>query len=219
VTHLSRIVQAAYLACFFGVASLGATAAAAPVVLSYEVDHSLYGNVGTYINSIERNGDTVTVRTEARFKASLLGIVYYREDADRIERWQGKRIVYFSGVTMTNGHAIKLQGEARDNQFIIDSPTGRIIAPSTVVPANPWSDNFLGSDTMMLLDTGEIERVRVSAARATSVSVRGAVIPAREFQIDGKSHYKIWLDAHNVPVKFSVDESSGEVTFTLVNYH
>jgi len=198
---------------------MGSSIAAAPVTLNYEVDHSLYGNVGTYSNTIARDGATVTVRTAARFKASLLGIVYYREDADRTERWQGKRLVYFSGVTTTNGHAIKLEGEARGDQFVINSPSGTIVAPSTVVPANPWSDNFLGSDTMMLLDTGEIEKVRVSGARPDSIRIRGTAIRTREYQVDGKSHYKIWLDEHDVPVRFSVEESSGEVTFTLTDYH
>jgi len=42
-----------------------------------------------------------------------------------------------------------------------------------------------------------------------------ATIPARQYQIDGATRYKIWIDQHDIPVMFVVEDDSGEVTFTL----
>jgi hypothetical protein len=69
---------------------------------------------------------------------------------------------------------------------------------------------------MMRVDTGAIEPVRVSDGEAASITVDGATLRVREYDIDGKTRYKIWLsEAEQVPVMFSVDDDSGEVTFTL----
>jgi hypothetical protein len=194
----------------------GAAVSAGTHVLRYRVKHSTYGDIGTYSNTVEQTGDTTTVQTEAHFKVSLLGIVLHREDAQRTERWREGRLVYFHGVTTTNGQKLELQGEARGDAFIIESPHGMVSAPADVHPANPWSANFLGSDTMMRVDTGVIEPVRVSGGAPETVTIDGATLPTREYEIDGKSHYKIWLsDAEQVPVMFSVDDNSGKVTFTL----
>jgi hypothetical protein len=194
----------------------GAAVSAASHVLRYRVKHVTYGDIGTYSNTVEQTGDTTTVLTEVHFKVSLLGIVLHREDAQRTERWRGDRLVYFHGVTTKNGQPLELRGEARGDSFVIASPGGMVTAPADVHPANPWSANFLGSDTMMRVDTGAIEAVRVSGGRAASITIDGATLRAREYEIDGKTRYKIWLsEVEQVPVMFSVDDDNGEVTFTL----
>jgi len=48
-----------------------------------------------------------------------------------------------------------------------------------------------------------------------NVTVDGASVPAKEYEISGSTHYKIWIDKHDIPVMFVVDDDSGQVTFTL----
>jgi hypothetical protein len=185
-------------------------------VLRYHVKHAIYGDIGIYSNTVEQTDGTTTVLTEARFRVSLLGIVVHREEAQREERWHGDRLVFFHGVTTKNGQPLEVRGEARGDSFVIASPRGTVTAPADIHPANPWSANFLGSDTMMRVDTGAIEPVRVSGGAETSVTVNGATLRTRQYEIDGKTRYKIWLsEPEQVPVMFSVDDDSGEVTFTL----
>jgi hypothetical protein len=92
---------------------------------------------------------------------------------------------------------------------------GTFTAPATVKPANPWSSKCLNSTTMMRLDNGRIEQVRVTGGSENTVAINGATIPARQYQIDGATRYKIWIDQHDIPVMFIVEDDSGEVTFTL----
>lgn len=194
----------------------GAAVSAASHVLRYRVKHAAFGDIGTYSNTVEQTGDTTTVLTEAHFRVSLLGVVLQRQDARRTERWRGDRLIYFDGVTTKNGQSQELHGEARGDGFVIASPRGTVTAPADVRPANPWSANFLGADTMMDVDTGAIEPVRISGGEAASVTIDGASLRTRAYEIDGKTHYKIWLsEAEQVPVMFSVDDDTGLVTFTL----
>jgi Family of unknown function (DUF6134) len=213
----ARVTSFLAIAGLFAIlADDGTAVSAASHVLRYRVKHVTYGDIGTYSNTVEQTGDTTTVLTEVHFKVSLLGIVLHREDAQRTERWRGDRLVYFHGVTTKNGQPLELRGEARGDSFVIASPGGMVTAPADVHPANPWSANFLGSDTMMRVDTGAIEAVRVSGGRAASITIDGATLRAREYEIDGKTRYRIWLsEVEQVPVMFIVDDDSGEVTFTL----
>lgn len=185
-------------------------------VLRYTIKHSVYGDIGIYSNTVERSGDITTVLTRSHIKVSVLGIVLHREDAQRQERWRGGRLIYFHGVTTKNGRALEVSGEAKGDSFVIASPRGTVAAPADIRPANPWSANFIGSGTMMRVDTGAVEPVHVSGGDETSVTVGGASLPTREYEIDGQTRYQVWLsEPQQVPVKFTIDDDSGKVTFTL----
>ena len=194
-------------------------AAAAPSAsteqLRYQVQHSKFGAIGTYTNVVQTLGDVTTVRTSVHLLVKVLGVGLHREEAERTERWQGGRLMSFAGTTTKNGDTVEVKGTAKGDDFVITSPLGTFIAPATVQPANPWSAKCLKSTTMMRVDDGKIEPVRVSGGTETSVAIDGATIPARLYQIDGATRYKIWIDQHDIPVKFTVDDDSGEVTFTL----
>lgn len=193
-------------------------AAAAPIQLTYRVTHSVYGNIGTYINTIEPSaGGTTTVRTRAHFEVKMIGIKMYSEDAQRIERWQGNRLIWFSGVTDKRGTPMVIKGEARGNNFIISSPEGTITAPANVHPANPWSANFLDSNTMMRVDDGKIEKVRISGGEPVVLNLDGKSVRAQKYDVNGAIRYEVWIDSKGVPVMFVIDEDFGKITFTLTS--
>src|SRR5262249_47491958 len=68
------------------IAVASAAAAATPMQLTYRVTHSVYGNIGTYINLVEPSAGGTTVQTRAHFEVKMLGFNMYREDAQRTER-------------------------------------------------------------------------------------------------------------------------------------
>jgi hypothetical protein len=186
-----------------------------PRQLVYDVKHSVFGDIGTYTNVIETDGADTTVKTIAKFEVTALGVSMHTENAERTERWKGDRLVYFHGVTKKNGDTIEINGEANGDKFVIESPSGTITAPATVHPANPWSVKSLESTTMMRVDTGRVEDVKIDRHNEITISVDGNKVKVREYEITGTTHYKIWIDKQDIPVKFIVDDDSGEVTFTL----
>lgn len=183
--------------------------------LRYRVRHSLYGNIGTYTNVVQSVGDVTTVRTTVHLLVTMLGVNLHREDAERTERWQGNRLMSFFGVTKKNNSTMEVKGQATGNDFVITSPLGTFTAPASVQPANPWSAKCLKSTTMMRVDDGKIEKVRIAGGSESPVVIDGATVPAHQYEIDGESHYKIWFDQRNIPVMFVVDDNSGKVTFAL----
>ena len=183
--------------------------------LVYDVKHSVFGDIGTYTNQIQTNGNDTTVTTTAHFRVTALGVNMHSEDAQRTEKWQGDRLVSFQGITKKNGDTTEISGAASGDTFVIKSPAGTVTAPASVHPANPISLKSLQSTAMMRVDNGKVEQVKLSGGKDTTVTVNGAKIPAREYEITGSTHYKVWIDKQDVPVMFIVDDDSGEVTFTL----
>ena len=220
VTPLALVVRALRLAAtvgvFAGALIAGTAVAETPAEFIYRVSHSTFGDIGTYSNTIESSRDGTTVQTRAHFQVSMLGVRMFREDAARTERWQANRLVSFHGVTDKGNGPVEVNGEARGNGFVITSSSqGTITAPASVHPANPWSNNFLSSNTMMRPDSGKLEQVRIGSGQETTVKIDGATVSAVKFEIDGSTKYTVWLDARGVPVKFVADDDTGKVTFTL----
>jgi hypothetical protein len=195
----------------------GVAAASAPLQLTYQVTHSVFGNIGTYINTVEPTSNGTTVLTRAHFDVKMLGVNLYREDAQRTEQWQGNRLISFQGVTNKGDASTVVRGEARGNSFVITSPQGTITAPATIHPANPWSANFVSSNMMMRPDTGRVERVQVTGGQEAVVTIDGVPVRTQKYEVDGSTRYTVWLDSRGVPVMFVVDDNSGKVTFTLAH--
>jgi len=198
-----------------GLALAGPATAQSSAQFIYQVNHSVFGEIGTYTNTVEPTRDGTTVKTRVHFEVKMLGVRVHREDAERTERWQGNRLVAFRGVTDKGDGPVEVKGEALGNNFIISSPQGTVTAPSSVHPANPWSSSFLHSNTMMRPDSGKLEQVRIGSGQETAVKIENANIPAVKYEVDGTTKYTVWLDGRGVPVKFLVDDDTGKVTFTL----
>src|SRR4051812_42372274 len=102
--------------CLIGGTVLGNTLAegapAPPQKYVYTVHHSRYGSIGTYTNTVMREGDDVSVNTDIRIVVSFFGMALFRQDASRQEHWASGRLVSFHGVTTTNGHPIEVNGAA-----------------------------------------------------------------------------------------------------------
>jgi hypothetical protein len=218
VRFAGQTVQAFALAGVLLVGVLGGAARAvaeSPRELVYDVKHSVFGDIGTYSNLIEASGAIITIKTAAHFLVKAMGVGLHREEAQRVEQWQGDRLIFFHGITVKNGDKTEVQGEAKGNNFVINSPLGTITAPASIKPANPWSTRSIESTEMMRVDTGKVEKVTVSGGGQTNVSIGGVSTPVKEYDILGSTKYKVWIDNHDVPVMFVVDDDSGEVTFTL----
>jgi hypothetical protein len=198
-----------------GLVLAGPATAQSSAQFIYQVNHSVFGEIGTYTNTVEPTRDGTTVKTRVHFEVKMLGVRVHREDAERTERWQGNRLVAFRGVTDKGDGPVEVKGEALGNNFIISSPQGTVTAPSSVHPANPWSSSFLHSNTMMRPDSGKLEQVRIGSGQETAVKIENANIPAVKYEVDGTTKYTVWLDGRGVPVKFLVDDDTGKVTFTL----
>lgn len=203
-----------------GVMMSAPPASAAQQKLVYQVRHSTYGRIGTYTNSVETKGNETTVTTEGRIRVSILGIVLFRQDFDRIERWAGERLMSFQGLTTTNGRSMEVRGAAEGENFAVNSPRGMVMAPATVKLANPWSEGVLKGAVMLTPDRGQLEDVKIRPAEMADLAINGSMVRVRRYEIarvTGEKRYEVWIDDEGTPVMFNMNTRRGTVTFTLAS--
>jgi hypothetical protein len=182
------------------------------------VVHPVYGDIGTYTNIVEKAGDTTDVESKLSVRVKILGVVMYREEAERREHWQSDRLFSFHGVTDTNEEKLEVRGEARGNSFVITSPTGTVVGPANVHPSNPWSANILNTDTMMASKTGKLFKVRVIGGRVEGARAGGNASQIRRYEIDSDTRQYVWLDDQGVPVAFRTVDGKNIIDFLLIRY-
>ena len=61
----------------------GTAAAQSRETYTYEVQHPQYGNIGTYTDTVAKDGDTKRIDTKMRIAVKLLGITMFREAGPR----------------------------------------------------------------------------------------------------------------------------------------
>lgn len=212
----TRLLILAVGAIVAGAAVGGGARAAVPLQLVYRVSHSAIGDLGSYSCTVEPlgNGDS-EIRSREHIEVRMLGIPLYRMNASDTERWQGNRLVSLDAVTDNASGRIEVKGAAQGDYFIVTSPQGTLTTAASVHPAEPCAANFLHSTTILRPDTGDLEQVRLSGGEPASVTIDGAPIPARKYVLSGKTRYTVWLDSRNLPVRFVIDDSAGQATFTL----
>lgn len=199
-----------------GALLLGApTASAASDSLEYRVFHPTYGEIGTYTNVVDHHGDATDVHTTVNIRVRILGIVVYRQDAQRTEHWQGEKLLAFDGVTVTNGDRLEVHGEQRDGGFVIESPNGRVVAPGTVHTSNPWSAMVLNTNLMMSTRTGRISEVHVTGGEVRPISMHGTTLRLHQYEIQSRQQHFVWLADDGVPVAFRTDEDGTTIDFLL----
>ncbi len=199
-----------------GALLLGApTASAASDSLEYRVFHPTYGEIGTYTNVVDHHGDATDVHTTVNIRVRILGIVVYRQDAQRTEHWQGEKLLAFDGVTVTNGDRLEVHGEQRDGGFVIESPNGRVVAPGTIHTSNPWSAMVLNTNLMMSTRTGRISEVHVTGGEVRPISMHGTTLRLHQYEIQSRQQHFVWLADDGVPVAFRTDEDGTTIDFLL----
>ncbi len=216
MTPLARISATSLLA-MAACLTLSGQVSAAPQTYFYQVEHPTYGNIGTYTNTIEQNGDKVEVKTQIHIAVKVLGIRLFHQDGDRTEQWQDGRLVAFQSDTNENGKMYDVNGAAQGDAFVISSPLGTITAPADVHPSNPWAASVLNTDMMMSTKTGKVVKAVVTDSGDTSITLDGQTRHLHQFDIETDKHYVVWLDTNGIVVAFQTEEQGSRINFVLTN--
>lgn len=215
---MRRGYTAASVAVIAGVIWGASPALAEAYRLDYTVNHSKYGNIGTYTNVVNTQGQDTTVTTNLNIQVKVLGITAYRQTANRVEKWNGDRLVSLHSITNTKGKPVEVDGVAQGDHFVITTPAGSEQAPADVRVSNPWSPAVISGSEIVTPDDGAVAKMQINGPQSTMVQVASSTEPAKQYDINLPSlgeQYNVWFDGSGTPVKFDKVDKSGTVTFTL----
>ncbi|HXR85408.1 MAG TPA: DUF6134 family protein [Stellaceae bacterium] len=187
-------------------------------MLTYNVEHPKYGNIGTYTNTVSQNGTAANVRTDLHIAVKIIGIRMFHQDATREEQWQNQRLVSFQSTTDDNGTNINVSGKANGSNFVINSSiNGNLTAPPQVHPSNPWAPFVLQTDTMMSTKTGKLTPVVVKDTGEVTATFDGRAMRVHQWFIEDDKHQVVWIDGRGVVVAFQTEEQGAAINFVLKN--
>ncbi len=190
--------------------------AASRQTYTYQVEHPKYGNIGTYVDTVEQDGDSRRIDTKVRVAVRLLGIVVFRQEADRTEMWRGDRFMSFRSVTVTNGDKLEVTGEANDKGFIVTTPAGTAVGPVNLYPSSPWAAAMPKPIVMMSTKSGKLFAVKAANGGAPDViSLYGSEVQVRHFEFQTDKHQDVWMNPRGIPVRFRTEEDGTPVDFIL----
>ncbi len=194
----------------------GPVFAASTQSYTYTIQHPEYGEIGTYVDTVAQDGDVRRIDTKMRVAVKILGIVMFREEADRTEIWRGDRLVGFDGVTTTNGERMEVHGKAQGDVFLIESPRGTETAPAGIYPSDPWAAGKPEPKVMMSTKSGKVFQVKASANAPAKVSLYGSEVAVRHYEFQTDKHQEVWVDRHGIPVRFRTVEKGDPIDFVLI---
>jgi len=205
-----------------GAVGLSVMAAAAPAlagqqVYTYTVVHPVYGEIGTFTDTIDRSAEATRIDSRLRIAVKLLGVTAYREESDATEILQGDHLVSLESVTNKDGRHLEVHGAAHGDQFMVNCTIGDFAGPGTTSPSDPWLLRHTGDEVVVSTSTGKIVHVQVSGGNHEVISVNGASVSARHFVVNGDKRQEVWLDNGEVPVMFRTVEDGTPIDFVLQN--
>ena len=182
---------------------------------SYTIKHPDHGDIGTYTNTVRRNGDNVNVATDIKILVKVAFVPVYRLEADRREEWRNGRLTSYSSVTRKNGDEIKVSGKAEGDKFVLDTPSGRVNAPSDVVPMNPWSLSITKADAVIASESGKVYGAKLAGRDERTITVDGQQVATQHFQVAADTRHDLWFDQQGRLVQFATNDEGKTITFVL----
>lgn len=201
----------------FGLLGAAAPALAGQQVYTYSVVHPIYGEIGTFTDTIDRNAGATRIESRLRIAVKLLGVVAYREESDATEVLHGDRLMSLQSVTNKDGRHLEVHGEAKGDQFMVNCTLGTFAGPGTISPSDPWVLKRTGEEVVVSTSTGKIVHVEISGGDYDKVAMNGAEVQARHFIVSGDKRQEVWLDNREVPIKFRTIEDGTAIDFVLQN--
>ena len=198
-------------------AETAAPALTEQMVYTYAVRHPVYGEIGTFTDTIDRQPETMQIDGRLRIAVKFIGIVVYRQESDITAIMRDDRLVSLQSITNKDGEYLEVRGEAQGDQFVVNATGGSFAGPATSLPSDPFVLKDTGQGSMIFTDTGQIINVQVSGGDHGTVSVNGNSVSARHFIVEGVIRREVWLDNQGIPVKFRIIENGAPIDFVLQN--
>jgi hypothetical protein len=194
-----------------------APALAGPQIYVYSVVHPIYGEIGTFTDTIDRSAEATRIDSRLRIAVTLLGIVAFRQDSDTTEIMRGDRLISLRSITDKDGQHVEVHGEAQGDKFVVNATAGSFAGPATIAPSDPWLLNRTGDETVVFTDTGRIINMNISGGGYDTILVNGTSVSARHFIVMGERQQEVWLDDREIPIMFRTVEDGTAIDFMLQN--
>jgi len=151
--------------------------------------------IGTHAFSLQQQGNTARMQSEARFDVKLLFVNAFRYRHRAEETWLGPCLVDIQSSTAVNSKSYALSGVATDTGFQLSARKGKgegegkskdAVAtrlPPCVQSFAYWNLDLLRGNKLLNPQTGEYETVQLTQLAPQAVRIGNTQLPAERYQL------------------------------------
>jgi hypothetical protein len=191
-----RPIQLLFFLCFSGVIS------AATVGSTENIEFRVFLNkdeIGSQRLSVERAGNRVNVSIDANFKVKVLFINAYSYTHSAQEVWQGQCLASIETTTKENGTTSFVKGQIVQDEFIINSHTGKTSLSGCIRSFAYWDLARLSTTKLLNGETGEQVDAQLSAKGETQLIVQGKPVATE--------HYVLRAEGADINLYYDLDKN------------
>lgn len=169
--------------------------AAGPSTRVYAFQALLDGKpIGEHRFTVETDGTSRLVTSEADFKVTLLGFTAYRYHHHAREQWAGDCLASLASDTNDDGKpaSVRLARNGDANQ--IATATGDRSVPGCLMTYAYWNPAMRSQTRLLDPQTGRVDAVKVERVGDGHIAVHGAEVEAVDWRITGgESPVDVWV--------------------------
>lgn len=182
----------------------------------YAIKHDSRGDIGRVINDVRVEGKRVTIASRERIEVKVLGLVAYRQSANRTEVWDGAELIRFTARTDADGKVSTVLAARDGGALKITGTSGALAVSGKIAPANPWRIEATATGRLIDVNHGAIKSVKVVEIGAARISVAGRKVTTRHFRISGDLRREVWYDGTGLAVKLRFFHKGDVIDMDLI---
>jgi hypothetical protein len=207
-----RLLEAAMLALIGGATAAPALACEAPEPFTLQIEHAQLGDIGRHAVDFSCEGEALVVDTRAEIEVKILLATAYRREARWREVWQGDQLLEFEGITTDDGEPYRVTARLEDDRMIIEGRSGRIEAPSHVVPDHPWNEDMIDRTLLFDVRDGVLLKVKADALGEELIVAGGREVEADRFVVSGDIERDLWYAKDGRWLQWQLERAGGTIT-------
>jgi hypothetical protein len=154
--------------------------------------------IGTETFDIERQNDTVTVKTKTTVSVKVMFIEAYRYEHSRDETWKNGQIVAFKSQTNDNGTKHSVEVTAKPDKLSMEVDGKHVELPKASAPASLWDKDVIHRLDTFDPDTGKRMSIKVTDLGTEPVTIHGVTHQAHHYKLadtlKGDFARELWFD-------------------------
>jgi hypothetical protein len=152
--------------------------------------------IGFHHFELSGDGETRSLRSEARFRVKVLGLTVYDYDHRSLELWQQDCLRRIDASTDDNGKDYFVRGDSQGRQLRLENTAGSADLSGCVMTFAYWNPAILQQQRLLNVQTGEYLEVDVQPLGATTLQVKGREVPALHYRIStADRNIELWYSA------------------------
>lgn len=172
--------------------------------------------IGTHQISFSQVGDALQVDIEIQLAVTFGPITLFRYEHRNREVWRDGRLVALDTETNDDGQTYTVSARASDAGLeVTSSANGTFVVPANIIPTSYWNPATVTQTQLLDTQRGRIIEVAVTPRAAREVTVDGAAVAAREYEMTGDLKLRLLYSLQNEWLNVAFMARGTEVGYTI----